>query len=50
MSKLFKTTNTPFQANNKIRVNVNDMSSIKFKSNDILFTGNTFEFANIIIN
>ena len=48
MSKLFKTTNTPFQANNKIRVNVNDMSSIKF--NDILFTGNTFEFTNIIIN
>ena len=35
MSKLFKTTNTPFQAINKIRVIVNDMSSIKFKSNDI---------------
>ena len=50
MSKLFKTRNTPFQACIKIRVNVNDMSSMKFKYNDILFKGNTFEFTNIIIN
>ena len=50
MSKLFKTKSTPFWANNKIRFSVNVMSYIKFKFNDILFTGNTFEFANIIIN